>query len=221
VKFFPHPKYLPPWIEQCTSPGIAYGFGGFQPMQKTTPVTVMIALALFPCSLRAGSVRVRRQQAPYARNAAHYEEWLKREVRHELVMLPWYSVFDNLEYSVRGDRVTLMGQVVRPTLKSDAETAVKKLEGVQGVDNQIEVLPVSPMDDQIRLAEYHAIYSFPMLQRYAVGAVPPIHIIVKNGHVTLEGVVAKEADKNAAYLRASGVPNVFSVTNHLVVEEQK
>jgi hyperosmotically inducible periplasmic protein len=186
---------------------------------RRVPTLLSLLVALLGFSM-AGLAKM-QQQAPRDRGTAHYEEWLKREVRHELVMLPWYSVFDNLEYSVHGDRVTLMGQVVRPTLKSDAEASVKKLEGVQGVDNRIEVLPPSPMDDQIRLAEYHAIYSFPQLQRYSLGAVPPIHIIVKNGHVTLEGVVANEADKNAAYIRASGVPNVFSVTNHLRVEEGK
>jgi hyperosmotically inducible periplasmic protein len=146
---------------------------------------------------------------------------VKREVRHELVMLPWYSVFDNLAYSVNGGRVTLLGQVTNPTLKADAGTAVKGIEGVESVDNQIEVLPVSSDDDQIRRAEFRAIYGQPNLQRYAEGAVPPIHIIVKNGHVTLEGVVANEADKNVANIQASGVPNVFSVTNRLSVQGGK
>lgn len=134
-------------------------------------------------------------------------------------MLPYYSVFDNLQYKVEGDKVTLLGQVTRPTLKSDAGNAVKSIEGVSTVDNQIEVLPLSPMDDQIRRAEYRAIYSASGLFQYAQQAVPPIHIIVRNGHVTLEGVVAREADKNLAGVRANGVPNVFSVTNNLVVEK--
>jgi hyperosmotically inducible protein len=95
---------------------------------------------------------------------------VKREVRHELVMLPWYSVFDNLAYSVNGGRVTLLGQVTNLTLKADAQNAVK---GIEGVDNQIEVLPLSPGDDQIRRAEFRAIYGQPSLQRYAEGAVPP------------------------------------------------
>ena len=114
-----------------------------------------------------------QQQRSAAVGSAHGDENVKREVRHELVMLPWYSVFDNLAYSVNGGRVTLLGQVTNPTLKSDAQNAVKGIEGVESVDNQIEVLPVSPGDDQIRQAEFRAIYGQPSLQRYAVGAVPP------------------------------------------------
>ena len=142
---------------------------------------------------------------------------LVKEVRHQLVLLPYYSVFDNLAYKIEGSKVTLLGQVVRPTLKSDAEAVVKKLEGVSSVDNQIEVLPVSPMDDQIRRAGYRAIYGDPGLSRYGFQAVPSIHIIVKGGNVTLEGVVDNEADKNLAGLRANGVSNVFSVKNNLTV----
>jgi hyperosmotically inducible protein len=126
-------------------------------------------------------------------------------------------VFDNLTFKVDGDKVTLYGQVVRPTLKSDAEAAVKSIEGVASVENNIEVLPVSPIDDQIRRAVYRAIYGEPALSRYSIQAVPSIHIIVKNGNVTLEGVVDSESDKNLANLRASQVPNVFSVKNNLVV----
>jgi hyperosmotically inducible protein len=147
------------------------------------------------------------------------EERIAREVRHELVMLPYYDVFDNLTYRVDGSKVTLSGQVTRPTLKSDAENVVKKIEGVETVDNQIEVLPVSPNDDRIRLATYRAIYSKAPLQRYQLGAVPPIHIIVKNGNVTLEGVVAGEGDKNLAGIAAKGVRGAFGVTNNLRVEK--
>jgi len=157
-----------------------------------------------------------KDQAP--RDSAKYEAWLTKEVRHELVMLPWYSIFDNLAYKVEGNKVILIGQVVKPVLKDDAGRAVKNIEGVEAVDNQIEVLPVSPMDDQIRRAEFRAIYGYPSLNRYAQGAVPPIHIIVKNGHVTLEGAVANEADKNVAGIQANSVPNVFSVTNNLRVD---
>lgn len=142
-----------------------------------------------------------------------------KEVRHELVMLPYYTVFDNLAYRVDGAKVTLFGQVVRPLLKSDAENAVKKIEGVEKVDNEIEVLPLSTNDDRLRHALRTAIYSKPQLQRYALGAVPPIHIIVKNGNVTLEGVVATQADKDVAGLAANGVPGVFKVTNNLGVEK--
>lgn len=142
---------------------------------------------------------------------------LEREVRHQLLLLPYYSVFDNLAFRVEGDKVTLEGQVTRPTLKSDAEAVVKKIEAVGSVVNNIEVLPLSPMDDQIRRAVYRAIYGEGGLPRYAESAVPSIHIIVKNGNVTLEGVVDNESDKNLANLRASGVPNVFSVKNNLRV----
>jgi hyperosmotically inducible protein len=145
------------------------------------------------------------------------EARIQKEVRHELVMLPYLSVFDNLAYKVEGYNVTLVGQVVNPVLKSDAEKAVKKIEGVENVDNQIEVLPLSPMDDRIRQRLYRAIYGYPALQRYAMPVLKPIRIIVKNGHATLEGVVDSEADKNLAGLRANGVGGIFSVTNNLVV----
>jgi hyperosmotically inducible protein len=153
--------------------------------------------------------------------AAQDPNRLVKEVRHELVMLPYYSVFDNLAYRVDGSKVTLFGQVVRPTLKSDAENVVKRIEGVTSVNNQIEVLPVSPNDDQLRRALFRAIYSQAPLQRYAQGAVPPIHIIVKNGNVTLEGAVATEGDKNIAGIAANGVPGVFKVTNNLQVDKEK
>jgi hyperosmotically inducible protein len=142
---------------------------------------------------------------------------LVREVRHQLLLLPYYSVFDNLAYKVDGDHVTLEGQVVRPTLKSDAESAVKSIESVSGVANNIEVLPNSPMDDQLRRALYRTIYGDPVLNKYSWSSVASIHIIVKNGNVTLEGVVDSETDKNLAGMRANGVPNVFSVKNNLVV----
>jgi hyperosmotically inducible protein len=147
------------------------------------------------------------------------DDKVTKEVRHELVMLPYYSVFDNLAYRVDGSKVTLFGQVVRPTLKSEAENVVKKVEGVTAVDNEIEVLPLSPNDDQIRRAVFRAIYSRPDLQRYALGAVPPIHIIVKNGNVTLVGVVGSEMDKNVANIAANGVAGVFKVTNELQIEK--
>jgi hyperosmotically inducible protein len=142
---------------------------------------------------------------------------LVKEVRHQLVLLPYYSVFDNLAFKVEGSKVTLIGQTVRPTLKSDAEAAVKGVEGVSSVQNDIEVLPTSPMDDQLRRAVYRAIYGDAALSRYSIQAVPSIHIIVKNGNVTLEGVADNEGDKNIAGLRANGVANVFSVKNNLVV----
>jgi len=145
-----------------------------------------------------------------------------KEVRHELVMLPFYGVFDNLAYKVDPDgTVTLLGQVSRPTLKSDAENVVKHIEGVEKVVNNIEVLPTSINDDRIRRAAYRAIYGNSVLSQYQLRAVPPIHIIVKNGNITLEGVVARQMDKQIAGVQANSVHGAFSVTNNLVVEEQE
>jgi hyperosmotically inducible protein len=149
------------------------------------------------------------------------QDRITREVRHELLMLPYFGVFDNIAYKVNGDTVTLLGSVVRPSLKSDAENAVKHIEGVEKVDNQIEVLPPSSTDDRIRIAEFRAIYQYPSLQKYELGVQKPIRIVVKNGRVTLEGVVDSEADKNLVGVRANGVPGVFSVTNNLQVEEPR
>ena len=158
---------------------------------------------------------------PPERGTQNYEKWLTREVGHELVQVPWLSVFDNLQYSVKGSEVTLSGQVTQPVIKQDAETAVKGIEGVTKVINNIEVLPLSPMDDQIRRAEYRAIYGAPELQRYAMGVLPSIHIIVKNGHVTLVGTVDNQMDTNVAEIRAKSVPNVFSVDDQLQVRSGK
>ncbi|HWZ46298.1 MAG TPA: BON domain-containing protein, partial [Candidatus Saccharimonadales bacterium] len=117
--------------------------------------------------------------------SAKAEERIIREVRHELLMLPYFGVFDNIAFKVEGYNVQLLGQVVRPVLKSDAENAVKRIEGVEKVDNQIEVLPPSPMDDRLRHRLFRAIYGYPPLEKYALGVQKPIRIIVKNGHVTL------------------------------------
>jgi hyperosmotically inducible protein len=148
--------------------------------------------SVMPLASRAQDQQDKRQGEP--------RQNLIREVRHQLVLLPYYSVFDNLAFRIDGDTVTLEGQVVRP--KSDAEGVVKNLEGVGKVVNNIEVLPPSPMDDQIRRAEYRAIFSEPGLSRYSQSAVPSIHIIVKNGNVILVGVADNEADKNLASIRA-------------------
>jgi len=144
-------------------------------------------------------------------------ERIQKEVRHELVMLPFLTVFDNLAYKVDGYKVTLIGQVTNPQLKSDAEKSIQKIEGVEKVDNQIEVLPASPFDDRLRRRLYRAIYGDPVMQRYALPVLKPIRIVVKNGNVTLEGVVDNEGDKNIAGMRAHGVSGSFSVTNNLVV----
>ena len=168
------------------------------------------------CGLMIVGLSARAQQREVPPQAV---ERIQKEVRHELVMLPFLTVFDNLAYRVDGYNVTLLGQVTKPTLKSDSERAVKKIEGVEKIDNQIEVLPLSPMDDRLRLSLYRAIYGYPALQRYAMPVIKPIRIIVKNGHVTLEGVVDSDADKNIAGIRAKGVPGAFSVTNNLVVSK--
>ena len=147
------------------------------------------------------------------------EQRLIKEVRHELVMLPNLNAFDNLSFRVDGSTVTLMGQVTRPVLKSDAENVVKRIEGVEGVVNQIEVLPLSPNDDRIRRAVYLALVQKVQLQKYFMQALPPIRIIVKNGKVTLEGVVANQGDSDIAKLAANGVSGVFGVTNNLRVEK--
>ena len=157
------------------------------------------------------------QDAQRAQPSAKSEERIIKEVRHELLMLPYFGVFDYIAFKVEGFNVTLIGQVIRPTLKSDAEKAVKGIEGVEKVDNQIEVLPPSPADDRLRQRLFRAIYQYAPLQKYELGVQKPIRIIVKNGHVTLEGVVDNETDKNLAGMRANGVSGIFSVTNNLQV----
>jgi len=146
-----------------------------------------------------------------------------REIRHELRMLPYYGVYDWLEFEVQPDNtVVLRGQVVRPTTKSDAEGRVKDVDGVSRVNNQIEVLPLSPSDDRLRAALYRAIYNFNSpLFRYATQSVPPIHLIVDRGHATLKGVVANKGDAQLAYIRARGVPGLFSVKNELIIEGEE
>ena len=185
-----------------------------------------ISLGLFAALLMAAGLQVEAKATKLESKAdlaggkspAQLSQWLEGKVRHELVMLPYYGVFDNLNYRVDGARVELFGEVSRPTLKSDAERVVARIEGVDTLVNHIEVLPVSFNDNRIRVAVYRAIFGDSALQRYRLGAVPPIHIIVKNGDVALEGVVANEMDRNIASLKANEVGGVFSVTNNLVVE---
>jgi hyperosmotically inducible periplasmic protein len=141
------------------------------------------------------------------------------QVHHNLVSLHWYNLFDNLVYQVNGGEVILSGQVIadHAQTKYDAENAVRRIPGLTRVVNNIEILPTSPFDDQIRRAEYRAIFSKSDLGRYTLGAVPQFHIIVKNGHVTLDGVVMNQMDKTMAGIAANTVPNVFSVTNNLQI----
>jgi hyperosmotically inducible protein len=181
----------------------------------------VFALAAFLVLVPLEAQKNKDKSGAVANSGAKGQDRITREVRHELVMLPYYGVFDNLAYRVDGTTVTLMGQVTKPTLKSDAGNVVRGIEGVERVDNKIQVLPLSSMDDGLRLAEYRAIYGTPGLDRYAMQAVPPIHIIVDNGKVTLEGVVATQADKDTAGIRANTVNGVFSVTNNLRLESDK
>lgn len=136
-------------------------------------------------------------------------------------MLPYYDEFDVIGFKVDGYDVTLLGHVYHATLKSDAEHAIKKIEGVEKINNLIEVLPPSPMDDRLRLQLFRAIYGYGPLQRYGVGSNRPIHIIVDHGHVTLEGVVDSTGDKTLVNIRANQVSGVFSVTNNLEVPSKK
>lgn len=149
------------------------------------------------------------------------EARIQREVRHELLMIPYYTLFDDLRYRVNGYNVELLGEVTNPSLKSDAESAVKKIEGVEQVTNHIEILPPSPSDQRIREEAVRRIFSFDGLSRYSWEAAPSIHIIVKNGRIRLAGVVDSESDKNAAGIQANSVPGVFSVQNDLVVAKGK
>ena len=180
-------------------------------------VVVAGAVLLSTVSASAQAAQDARQSGALSQKGV---DRIVREVHHELVMLPFYGVFDNLSYSVAPDgTVTLLGQVARPVLKSDAENVVKRIEGVEKVVNNIEVLPTSPNDDRIRRAVYRAIFGNDVLSQYQMRAVPPIHIIVNNGNVTLEGVVARQMDKQVAGMQANGVSGVFSVTNNLRVED--
>lgn len=178
------------------------------------------SIAALLCIAMAGIAPAQEpSSAQTATGPQRMQDRITREVFHELVLLPQLTIFDNLQYKVDGGKVTLTGQVVNAVLKDSAEKVVKKIEGVESVDNRIEVLPASPNDDRIRRQVAHAIFNDERLFQYSMGSVPPIHIVVKNGHVTLEGIVNSQADKDAAYLRANGVPGVFSVENHLQVQK--
>src|ERR1041384_5011924 len=156
--------------------------------------------------------------APAIASAQGTNPQLAKKVRHELVMLPYYGVFDNLAYSINGGTVTLYGQVVRASTRSDAAGRVKRIAGVTRVVNNIEVLPLSGFDDSIRARTYRSIAQMGGLYRYLRGTNPSLHIVVDRGHVTLEGVVSGNGDRNLAYIAANRVPGVFSVTNNLRVE---
>lgn len=175
------------------------------------PKTPIVAIAMAAILL----IAAQGVRAADTNNESTDQQTLSKNVRHALVTLPFYGVFDNLEYSVNGSEVVLSGQVVQPVMKHDAESAAKHVAGVTQVVNNITVLPLSSFDDRIRRAEYRAIFSDSVLGRYSMGAVPSIHIIVSNGHVLLEGMVMNQMDSNIARMRALQVPGVFSVTNNL------
>jgi hyperosmotically inducible protein len=189
---------------------------------KTTVILTVLCLSVAAFAANRTSQELPKDSAQSTRSTDLSQKGVDRivkEAHHELVMLPFYGVFDNLLYKVSPDgTVTLLGEVSRPTLKSDAEKAVREIEGVERVDNQIKVLPVSPNDDRIRRATYRKIYGHSVLSQYQLRAVPPIHIIVDNGHVTLEGVVARQMEKQVAGMQADSVSGVFSVVNNLRVE---
>jgi hyperosmotically inducible protein len=158
---------------------------------------------------------------PAVASAQAVDPQLAKRVRHELVTLPYYGVFDNLAYNIDGGNVTLYGEVVRPSTRSDAERRVKKIRGVTQVVNNIRLLPLSNFDDRIRVATYRSIANMGGLHRYLRGTNPSIHIVVSGGHVTLEGVVSGSGDRTLAYHAANRVPNVFSVKNNLRVEGEE
>ncbi len=178
-------------------------------------VATFIAVILISASALAQVLAVPENRKAVSATAP--DARISRQVMHQLLMEPYYGVFDNIEYSVNGDNVTLSGQVTRPVIKSDAEAAVRRIEGVESVTNNIKVLPPSSMDDQIRREVYYTVFGFGGLGRYSWGTNPSIHFIVDNGRLTLVGVVDNEGDKNMAFLRANSVPGVFSVTNDLKV----
>jgi hyperosmotically inducible protein len=180
------------------------------------PIAALALLTLF-ASANLAQAAVGQTQG----GSAVGEYGLSQQVRHQLLMLPWYSVFENLGYQVKGSEVILSGQVLTDTTKHDAERRVKAIAGVTKVINNIEILPASPNDDRIRRAAYRTIFSEPALSMYSVGTVPPLHILVKNGHLTLEGAVLNAGDKQLAGTRAREVHGVLSVTNNLRIENSK
>jgi hyperosmotically inducible periplasmic protein len=178
----------------------------------------MAGKAIFPSAIL---ILALLQTATHAQNNKTFspkaQARITKEVRHRILMLPDFGTFDNIAFKLNGYDVVLVGQVTRPSLKDETQRVVQKIEGVERVVNQIEVLPASGFDDGLRRDLFIAIYRYAPLQHYGVGSNRPIHIIVNHGHVTLEGVVDRQSDKNLAGIRANGVPGVFSVQNNLVV----
>jgi hyperosmotically inducible periplasmic protein len=187
-------------------------------MQRFAIWPVVFALLSTPVlSVLAG------QNAPSKKPAKADEQVpsLSREIHHQILVLPFYSVFDSISFTMNGHNVILTGQVLRRNLKAQAEAAVKSVEGVEVVVNKIEILPASPSDDDLRNAIYRAIYEDSTLARYAIENVPPVHIIVNNGAVSLEGSIDSLSDKSLAGARAGSVANIASVKNNLVVHPKQ
>jgi hyperosmotically inducible protein len=178
----------------------------------------LIAVALF---FAVAASAATAGASPLVESGQSFDQQVSKRVRKELVTLPYYGVFDNLAYQIEGDTVTLYGQVVRPSTRSDAARRVARIKGVGRVVNNIEVLPLSGFDDRIRADAYRAIFNTSSLYRYAMGSNPSIHIVVNRGHVTLEGVVGNRMDKQLAEFAARGLPGVFSVTNNLIAESDE
>ena len=180
-------------------------------------------------SLVVGLVALSAMASATSSRITNHNSSLAAKIRQELVALPHYSIFDNLFFQVDGSKVTLGGEVRWPNLKNSAQRVVANLEDVTDAENQIEVLPTSPYDDRLRLAVARAIFSHPVLSKYvwpgtSFGLLPhrsDIHIVVKNGKVTLEGVVLRKTDSDVAFLMANHVFGVFSVTNKLQVENRE
>lgn len=189
-------------------------------MKYKNSVLFLIGFAL--ACFSAGMTSAAQTNQATASTQARRIPGLEKEVRHELAMLPYYTRFDAIEYKIEGDKVTLSGWVTRPTLKSDAENVLKQIEGVESINNRIEVLPLSPNDDRIRRALFYALFGWDSpLYRYAVGSADNIRMIVRNGNVILVGQVATDFERNIAEVRANQVPGVFSVTNKLAVRKEK
>jgi hyperosmotically inducible protein len=178
-------------------------------------IAVLAAIAVVLAPLAAAETATSTKLS-----ASQEKAILLREIQHQLQVLPFYSVFDYISFSLKGNIVVLTGYVLRATLKTDAEQTVKSLEGVAAVRNQIQILPSSPPDDELRRNIYRAIYEHPSLEHYAIQTLPPIRIIVNNGNVMLEGTVDSQADKNLAAAKAGNVAAVRGVSNNLVVQER-
>ncbi|HEY1526176.1 MAG TPA: BON domain-containing protein [Candidatus Angelobacter sp.] len=190
-------------------------------MRKGLHIFLPAALALGMPGLAMASSTDQASTAVTSNAGTRLEQRLSGEVRHELNMIPQFTVFDNLAYRVDGSTVTLFGQVRDAIVKDSAAQRVKHLEGVERVNDQIEILPASFNDDRIRGQVARAVFNDSRLFSYAIQPVPPIHIIVKNGRVNLEGMVRTQAEKDDAFIRANGVPGVFSVQNNLQVEQPR